>query len=193
MTDTDYIADRLGGLVQVSILGQTIDIAAETDIPRGASFEDLLYDHPHRVMVWKRILAKCATIRNKASDHLEEVRNEVFRHYWDALEVAERKELADGFLDEPDPGDPFRPSTSSIAKARVAKGPVASVPRWRRNFSDDRCWGFVNYDDRVIAARKVLRVAKGEFELARGLCDALEARGRSLSHLCAIHRDGSTG
>lgn len=185
-----YLTKLLGedGCV-VTMAGKTVDLRDVVALRHRDDLEEVLAEHPERAAGWRRILAKCRKAWEQANDAYGELRRERFIHYYRHLEDIERKELADHYDDETAPRDDFRRKLR--ATTRVAAGVQGRLPRWRRNFTDDLVWGYVESDPDVVSARKRLRMAKNEIELALTVVDGLDHRMRCLSHLCAFHRDST--
>jgi hypothetical protein len=184
-----YLQSLLGDLQEIEILGKPVNLHDEVGIPDGEDIQDVLADHPLRVVAWKRIVTKCRTLVAESHDALEQLKAENFLHYWRALEEKEREELQQHGRDEDAPKDAFNRRIQG--KARIAEGRIVSLGRWRRNFSDDYVWGMVRSDDAVIDARRHHRELKDQLEIAVAICDSLEHRARCLSHLASYHRDAT--
>ena len=181
------LSDLLGEATSITLLGREIDLLGEVVIPSETDLDDVLYGHPIRVAAWKRIAAKCRRKVDIARDELEQLRADRFRQYWKSLEEQERAEMLETLHDEDtEDRDTFR---RKIVTRRVTAGPPKVVPRWRRNFTDDLVWGYVNGDDAVITARATLRSTKNQLEIAEAVCTTLDHRARCISHLCARQRE----
>lgn len=187
LTPEAYIESLLGAGASVKIDDREIDLAAEVAIPHGEDIEDLLRDQPVRVAVWKRIRARALRVRDRLRDELKEMESVKFIHYYKAHEETERAEWERFHGDETEDRDAF--GRHKAARDRVARGERGASLRWRRNFSDDLVWSYVRSDDEVLEKRAELRRAQNQIELAEVLCEAMDHRGRCLSHLAAIHRD----
>lgn len=199
MTDKikpELLLERLlpDGMSVLSLFGRTYDLAEQVRIPADADFEELLYEHPERAAVWERLTARCHHEVRRAEDELTEQQAKYLTAVWANLEEQERAEMRGTLHDEHElasdpPSDPFQGKRKARAAARVANG--MTTARWHRNFSDALVQAYVNRAEPVVAARKALRIARRDLEVARAVVDAMGHRSRCLSHLAALHRDNS--
>lgn len=180
------LGDRV---TSVSILGETIDLLQEVAIPRDVPLEDLLYDHAERVALWERFTGVCRRKLQKLQDEMEEWKGRRFIQFWSANESSERAEMTANIHDEDElDKDQFSPGRrAKRTQSRVQSGYYTG--RWRRNFTDDLIHGFVNSDEKIVTLKKELRSAQHDLDIALAMRKAMEARGMSLNHLCALHRD----
>lgn len=191
------LAEKLGDLTRIAVLGVEYDLAAEVAIDPAADMEQLLLDNVERVAVWERVVAKCRAQVERLEDGLAETVARWRVAYWQGLEDAERKEMHAHLHDETElaedaadaaAGDKtFAVRRRQRAERRVTAGPAAG--RWRRNFSDDLLNAHVNSEPEVATAKKALRQGKSQLHQATCVLKTIEHRSRAISHLCALHRD----
>jgi hypothetical protein len=173
----------LGKLDTITVLGQTYRVTEVVAVPAydtNEELEEILLRQPVLFASWRRILARCKARYARATDECEETRCRLFRVYWDALAEREKKER-EGAIN----GDETQPQRRSRVKAEIATGRVF----YRRDFTDERVWGFVHSDKQMLESRKTVRQAKAEVEVTEAVLAGLDHRMRCLTHLAALHRD----
>lgn len=180
-----YLRTLLGDETSVTVLDKEVDLLEVVAIPHG-DLEDVLYDHVERVAAWRTVSSRCRSIYNRAVDDHDNIKSARFVHYWGALEEKERQEMAVHLHEDVPSEDPFK--RRRWAKDRVAQGVQKTLGRWRRNFTDDLVWGYVNNDEAVALKRMHMRKAKKQLDIAEAIVETLEHRMRCISHLCARDR-----
>lgn len=173
----------LGRLDEILVLGKSYKVSEIVSVPSFETDEDLetiLLHQPILFASWRRLLARCKARHSKVLDECEKTRHHLFRVYWDALSSQEKRER-EGAVN----GDETLTQRRGRVKAEIATGRVF----YRRDFTDERVWGFVHCDKQMLRARKLVRQAKAEVEVTEAVLAGLDHRMRCLTHLAALHRD----
>lgn len=173
----------LGGLNRVTVLGKVHCVVDVVGIPQFSDDEELesiLLHQPILFASWRRILARAKAKLQKAQDQCDETKHRLFRVFWDALADQEKKDRECKIN-----GDETTQQRRSRTKYEIANGKAY----YRRDFSDERVWGFVYSDSAMIDARKQVRRARAEVEVTEAILAGIDHRMRCLTHLAALHRD----